>query len=143
MPNQYTEPKTINWDEVEKLISYQNTQEEVASWFNISVDTLERLCLRDKGIMLTEFWKKKKLYGRVKLRKAQMDLVEKGGPGAATMGIWLGKVILGQGEALPDDDPDRQKQLTGSGENGVRDVTPALDYKAEIRKAMEELENEY
>lgn len=84
----------INWDEVEKLVSYQCTQEEVAAFFNISVDTLENYCKEDFGRSLSEFWLKKKAVGRVRLRKAQLELVERGAPGWATMAIYLDKKLF-------------------------------------------------
>jgi hypothetical protein len=93
-------PIQINWDEVDKLVSYQCTQEEVASFFDISLNTLERACERDRGQKLGEFWHKKRNLGRVKLRKLQFGIIEKGGSGAATMAIYLDKKIF------PDERPD-------------------------------------
>lgn len=94
-------PIQINWDEFDKLVSFQCTELEIASFFGISVDTLDRACLRDRGEKLAAIWDKKKALGRVRLRKAQFAIVEKGGPGAATMGIWLDKKIF------PLENPDR------------------------------------
>lgn len=84
----------IDWAEVEKLMSYQCTQEEVAHFFGVSLQTLERRCIDQLGLPLGEFWLKKKALGRVKLRKAQLDLIERGGPGAATMAIYLDKKMF-------------------------------------------------
>lgn len=84
-------PTQINWDEFDKLCSYQCTQEEIAAFFSISVNTLERACERDRGMKLGELWAEKKKLGRVKLRKLQMDIIERGGPGAATLAIYLDK----------------------------------------------------
>lgn len=89
-------PVKINWDEVDKLISYQCTQEEIAAFFDLSVDWLDAMCRRDRGIKLSELWDKKRFMARVRVRKAQMKIAESGGPGAATMAIYLGKVMLGQ-----------------------------------------------
>lgn len=85
---------SINWDEVEKLFSYQCTQIEVAAFFDVSLDTLERACLRDHGIKLAEFSLKKKAVGRVKLRKAQIEHVSKGIPGWAPVAIYLDKKLF-------------------------------------------------
>lgn len=57
---------------------------------------------RDFGIKLAEFWQQKKAMGRVKLRKIQYQIAEKGGPGAAAMAIWLDKKIF------PDENPDKR-----------------------------------
>lgn len=95
-------PVQINWDEFDKLCSYDCTQIEIAAFFDISVDTLENACRRDLGMELSDIWDKRKLLGRVKLRKAQMAIVERGGPGAATMAIFLGKMLLGQKDVPPN-----------------------------------------
>lgn len=91
----------IDWNEVEKLMSYQCTQEEVAHFFGISLNTLERYCEKDHGIKLGEFWNKKRALGRVKLRKLQFGIIERGGHGAASMAIWLDKKMF------PDERPDQ------------------------------------
>lgn len=96
-------PTKLNWEEVEKLVSYQCTQDEVASFFNISQKTLERAIEAEYGEKLDDFWAKKKNTGRLKLRKLQLALVEKGGPGAATMAIWLDKKMN------PNENPDRKE----------------------------------
>jgi hypothetical protein len=98
-------PFVANWPEIEKLISYQCTQEEVAAFFDVDVDTLGNACLRERGEKLSDFWSKKKILGKVRLRKAQLKLAESGGPGAATMAIFLGKQMLGQtNDPLPERD---------------------------------------
>lgn len=103
----------INWDEVHKLCSYQCTQEEIAAWFGVSLQTLERACIRDMQETLGEFWQKKRNSGRVKLRKAQMAIVERGGPGAATMAIYLDKKMF------PDENPNRPPVPDLSQQNAV------------------------
>lgn len=85
-------------------MSYQCTQTEVAHWYGISVDALEKYCKEDNGCLLSEFWNKKRAIGRVKLRKMQFDIVERAGPGAATMAIWLDKKMF------PDERPDKPPQ---------------------------------
>lgn len=87
-------PILINWDEFDKLVSYQCTQIEVAHFFGVSVDLLEDACRRDRGESLAEVWNKKRAFGRVRLRKAQFNIVEKCGPGAATMAIYLDKKMF-------------------------------------------------
>lgn len=92
-------PWSPNWDQFEKLVSYQCTQEEIADYFDVSVDTLDRACQRDHGRKLAEFWDKKKNLGRVKLKKIQFDLAEQG---SAAMAIFLGKYLLGQRDEYDD-----------------------------------------
>lgn len=89
------QPIKIDWDQVIKLISLQLTQKDVAFFFGISVDTLENACKRDLGEKLSDFWAKKESLGKVRLRKAQFDIIERGGPGAATLAIYLDKRFFG------------------------------------------------
>lgn len=90
--------KTINWDEFEKLISYQCTQKEIAAFFDLDIETLDAICLRERGLKLSALWDKKKYLGRVKLKKIQFQIAESGGHGSAAMAIFLGKAILGQSD---------------------------------------------
>jgi hypothetical protein len=86
----------VNWDEFDKLVAYQCTQQEIADFFGISVDSLDRACQRDRGEKLAEVWDKKKRAGRVKLKKAQFRIAESNHPAAANHGY-----ILRQGTAQP------------------------------------------
>lgn len=75
----------IDWVAFDKLISYQTTQEEMAHFFNCSVDTLERACLRERGETFAEIWARKISLGRIRLRKAAIDHIERGTPGWSTV----------------------------------------------------------
>lgn len=88
------EPIQFNWEEVDKLISYQCTQEEIAAFFDVSVNTLERACLRDRGEKLGDLWDKKKFLGRVKVRKNLFRLASGNAPGAVAAAIYLDKRVL-------------------------------------------------
>jgi hypothetical protein len=94
-------PKTINWEQFEDLASMQCTQEEIAAFFKISLDTLATILKRDHNTNLSEYWTKRRFMGRVRLRKAQFGIVERMGPGAAAMAIYLDKKMF------PDENPDR------------------------------------
>lgn len=106
------EPIKINWDEFYRLVSMQCTQEEIAAWFGCSVDWLDKLCQRENGEKLSDIWDKRKFMGRVRLRKAQFDIMESGGPGAATMAIFLDKKMLPheQPTMLPTPPPYREQE---------------------------------
>lgn len=80
----------IDLAELEKLCALQCTDEEIAAWFNVSVRTIER---RRKEKTFCELMERGKARGRVSVRRQQMKLLEQGN---ATMGIWLGKNVLGQ-----------------------------------------------
>ena len=96
----------IDWEEFDKLVSYQCTQAEIAAFFDCSVDTLERAVFRDRGVTLADLWNKRKFLGKVRLRKAQFQIVESMGAGAATMAIWLDKKIN------PEENPERPQPPT-------------------------------
>lgn len=78
--------KEIDYQMVEKLASIMATQEEIATFLNISVRTLQR----DKEFC--RVYKKGLESGKMSLRRKQFKLADKN----ATMGIWLGKQYLGQ-----------------------------------------------
>jgi hypothetical protein len=80
----------INLAELEKLCALQCTDEEIAAWFGVATRTIER---RRKVRAFAEVMERGKAKGRISLRRLQMKLLEDGN---ATMGIWLGKQILGQ-----------------------------------------------
>jgi hypothetical protein len=83
----------VNWDTVNKLCLIQCTGEEIASFINISYDTLERACKREQKVRFADYILQKKEGGKASLRRKQWKLVEDGNP---TMCIWLGKQYLGQ-----------------------------------------------
>src|SRR6476619_392949 len=80
----------IDLAELEKLCSLQCTDEELASWFGVTTRTIER---RHKKKSFAEVMDRGKAKGRISVRRMQMKLLEQGN---ATMGVWLGKNILGQ-----------------------------------------------
>ena len=80
----------IDLDQLEKLCGLQATDQEVASWFNVSTRTIER---RRKEAKFAEVMERGKARGRISIRRAQMKMLEGGN---ATMGLWLGKQYLGQ-----------------------------------------------
>lgn len=88
-------PKTqIDWDQFFKLVSYQCTQKEICDWFDCSWDTIDTRCREEFDLSFSDVYAKKQSLGRIKLRKMQFDLIEKGGPGAATLAIYLDKKIF-------------------------------------------------
>jgi len=92
---------SINWDQFDQLVSFQCTQEEIAAFFKCSVDTIDRALQHERGESFADVWSKRRLYGKIRLRKAQFDIVEKCGPGSATMAIWLDKKIM------PEENPEK------------------------------------
>src|SRR5215475_10806005 len=80
----------IDLAELEKLCSLQCTDEEIAAWFGLTTRTIER---RRKKKAFAEVMERGRAKGRISVRRMQMKLLEQGN---ATMGVWLGKNILGQ-----------------------------------------------
>lgn len=76
--------------ELEKLCGLQCTDEEIAAWFGVTTRTIER---RRKVKKFADVMNRGKAKGRISVRRQQMKLLEAGN---ATMGVWLGKNILGQ-----------------------------------------------
>jgi hypothetical protein len=85
--------KPIDWADVDKLCGLQCTEEEIAQFLGVSVDTLARRCQADHEMSFAEYFDQKRGVGRVSLRRSQWQLAQKGN---ATMLIWLGKQYLGQ-----------------------------------------------
>lgn len=92
--------KSIDWSHVRRLMSYQCTQEEIANELDVDLDTIDNHCKADHGVSFSEFWKQKKAFGRVKIKKIQMELAESGSAAAA---IWLGKQYLNQTDRPVDE----------------------------------------
>lgn len=89
--------KPIEFDlgELEKLCSLQCTHEELAAWFKCSVRTIEMYSRKPE---FAEVMARGRAKGRISVRRAQMKLLEAGN---ATMGVWLGKQLLGQRDITP------------------------------------------
>jgi hypothetical protein len=84
----------IDLGELEKLCQLQCTDEEIAAWFNVSTRTIERRRLEPE---FAEVMTRGKARGRISVRRMQMKLLEEGN---ATMGVWLGKQLLGQADEV-------------------------------------------
>lgn len=82
----------IDEQQVFKLAKLQCTHQEIASFFNVSTDTIVRhfadIILKGREI------------GKTSLRRAQYKYAIKGNP---TLLIWLGKQYLGQTEKIEKD----------------------------------------
>lgn len=108
----------IDWSQVEKLGAIHATGEEIASFFDISYDTLERACKREQNVPFAEWIKQKGCKGNISLRRKQYTTAMEGN---VTMLIWLGKNIL------------KQKDKS--------DEEIAIDKENSLSQAMRELAN--
>jgi len=90
-------PVHIDLVELEKLSSLHCTDEEMAGWFGVSTRTIES---RRKRPEFAEVMQRGRARGRISVRRAQMKLLE---DGSGTMGVWLGKQILGQRDVVTNE----------------------------------------
>src|SRR5688572_31798468 len=93
-PSAGRKPVRIDLVELEKLCSLQCTDEEIAAWFGVSPRTIAN---RRKQPRFAEVMDRGRAKGRVSVRRAQMKLLESGN---GTMGVWLGKQLLGQKDVV-------------------------------------------
>lgn len=99
--------KVIDKDEFAKLCEIQCTLEEIAGFFDCSMDTIERWCRRELKQSFAESFKEYSAAGKISLRRAQFRLAEK----SAAMAIFLGKNMLGQRDTLEYEDKESIARL--------------------------------
>jgi len=105
--------------EVEKLAAMHCSAREIAAFFSVSVDTIDR--------RFADTMAKGRQKGRAKLRRLQWEAAVKGN---VVMQIWLGKNLLGQS--------DKQEQdITVTGALTVGAMT-----KAQAQEMLDKIENE-
>ena len=88
--------KSINQKQFENLCGLQCTKEEIAEFFNVSEDTIERWCKRTYKESFAVVFANKKNVGKISLLRSQFRLAEKD----SRMAIWLGKQYLEQCEPI-------------------------------------------
>jgi hypothetical protein len=88
-------PVPIDLMELEKLCRLQCTHEEIAAWLHCSTRTIEKYAKKPE---VAEVMARGRAIGRISVRREQMKLLESGN---ATMGVWLGKQLLGQRDVTP------------------------------------------
>lgn len=131
----------INWEQFDQLVAFQCTQEEIAAFFNCDVDTIDNALQRERGVTFSEVWAKRRLFGKIRLRKAQFNIVERGGPGAATMAIYLDKKIMP--EETPRDRPPEPPPMArdlvaiGNGKKTFAEFSLAAGYPLPFPKQEE------
>lgn len=86
----------INWKEAEKLCSLQCTQKEIADWFHISVDTLDRRLRQEQHMTFADFFQKNRVAGLISLRRNMFQMSQR----SAAMAIFLGKNWLGMKDSM-------------------------------------------
>ena len=89
--------KEIDQDNFEKLCGLFCTLDDIAAFFKVSRDTVERWCKRTYKEGFAEVYKKFSAKGRTSLRRWQFQAAEKG---STAMLIFLGKNYLGQHDTV-------------------------------------------
>lgn len=119
--------KEIDFEQLEKLCFIQCTLEEIAGWFKVSEDTIERRVVEHYGERFADVQKKHASGGKISIRRLQFRLAEK----TPALAIWLGKQYLGQSDKseyhldlsklkeLPDEQLERLARGKGSGGGGA------------------------
>ena len=87
----------IDKDQFEQMCGIQCTEEEIASLFSVSVDTLERWCRNTYERGFAEVFREKRQRGKASLRRRQWMKAQ---DGDTTMLIFLGKQYLGQADRI-------------------------------------------
>lgn len=107
-------PVEIDLEQVEKLASLQCTDQELAAFFRCTTRTIEK---RRKEPAFKEAMERGKAMGRISVRRSQMKLLDAGN---ATMGVWLGKQLLGQRDVTPI-------ELTGANGSEIKFSKETID----------------
>ena len=116
----------IDLVELEKLCGLQCTDEEIAPCFGVTTRTIERRRTIRKFAEVIERGKAK---GRISIRRMQMKLLEQGN---ATMGVWLGKNVLNQTDAIKHD-------ITGNITSYLSVILPRAELTADARLGAQPL----
>ncbi len=115
--------KEIDFQELDKLCGLQCTADEIAGWFGVSVDTIERRILEETGQSFAEFYKEHSAGGRISLRRKQFQIAMTGNVGLL---IWLGKQYLGQKNTFMDFQVEKEDDKLVIRMDGNDDVSGAV-----------------
>ena len=92
--------KEIDFEIVKKLCGIQCTAEEIATFFGVSADTIDRRLREKYKVGFAEFFKKNNSQGKISLRRNQFALSKK----SAGMAIFLGKNYLNQRDRFDNEE---------------------------------------
>lgn len=87
--------KVVDWTVVDAMLKCQATEEEIAAYLGLSVDTLCRGCKAERKMTFAELSLQKRKVGAVTLRQRQIEIAL---DGSIPMLIFLGKQYLGQSD---------------------------------------------
>ena len=111
------QPKAqIDYKELEKLCVMQCTLIEIAAFFGVSKQTI--LNRQEADPEMYACMERGRAKGRISVRRAQLRMLEAGN---ATMGVWLGKQLLGQRDVERE---ERQEAATQVAKVEVEWIVP-------------------
>jgi len=96
-PRRGRKPVHMDLQELEKLSALHCTDREIAGWFGVTTRTIEN---RRKRAEFAAAIERGRARGRISVRRAQMKMLESGN---GTMGVWLGKQLLGQRDVITNE----------------------------------------
>lgn len=97
----------IDKNEFEKLCGLQCTLDDIAGWFEVSEDTIERWCKREYGMRFADVFRQKRVKGIVSLRKSGFDLARKN----PSVHIFYAKNYLGMRDTVEYEDTTALNKL--------------------------------
>lgn len=119
--------KEIDKKQFEQLCALQCTLDEIAGFFDCSIDTIERWCKREYKMNFAEVFRIKRQKGKISLRRNQFKLAEK----HPQMAIWLGKNYLDQVDhteiAISDITDDARAEIEDFLNDNGTNTDPAED----------------
>lgn len=98
---------TPDWEEFGKLCGIQCTLSEIAAYYDVSEDTIERAVKRTHKLKFADYFKQKRKKGFVSLRRTMWQLALKGDK---TMLIWLSKQHLEFTDKMVVKEPKRDAE---------------------------------
>lgn len=87
------------------------TEEDIAGFFGVSLDTIERRCKEWYSATFADIYKELSAKGRVSVRRAQFKLISGESPNCS-MAIWLGKQYLGQSDVNKIDHTSKGEKMS-------------------------------
>jgi hypothetical protein len=87
--------KEIDFSVLDKLCHIQCTLKEIAGWFDVCEDTIEKRVKDNFGITFSEYFEQKRGNGKISLRRKMYEMAL---AGDRVMCIWLSKQYLGMSE---------------------------------------------
>lgn len=114
------------WSYVKQLCNMLCTREEIAHFFDMTIDQIQKACYNEYAISFTDFYARESVNGKISIRRAQMQSAlgtkavynDKGQVVKAevkanpTMQMYLGKVLLGQVEPKDNGKQNNEDAVT-------------------------------